>query len=698
MRDNAPLLTIRLHFFRIQAWVGIVTVLIVWQGFTSADYLDKRREKTDDFKQTAKNIGAIYAAMSVDEGADIAQFLTGFSSEPGLLSVCVYNLDGKQAGFWQRNGNQLPCPALLMTSGAESTLLSLTLTEPIMQGNSYLGMIYLRGEFSSLKQRMIDSAFVLGSLLLVTLVASFSAAHLGARAIARPLQALHAQIECLKENDVAFCPLAPHFLTKEIQELASAIAELRTHLASTRVSKSHLANVRGWHLTLLSGLIAGLKQRIGSDSPLAEYLANYALFLQADRGELPPPPCVFSLASVLDLSVRSARRTHAPDGQVALTTSVQSGIPKQWLGQPETVEALLRHLLLIGLKRTQRGFVNLRIELVPAAIDVTSPSLHILYEDSGSLIQQWQLHYWLAATRDDAPPVSLPHDISWLLLARLVKRLGGTISGQSGRDNGIALEILFPVTIPLAQELPASTQPFLPYAHSHPPLVLVAESDKEHRTLLATLLKEAGCDFILVNTHAQLIELAPQLPVAAILLQPDAISTIEHSVRRLCQLMDSGLLAKTPLWIAVEAISGESINYWKELGAEELLLTPIQTTAIKHACAKLAPPDACFYQAVDERVRQDLSEDILAAMPAMNRMLGEQIAQVEPLIDAFAKGDAPPLVVHQAHAVKSASLALGYYRLAALMDQIEHASSTRMFSSFPANWTMIARILRQAGF
>lgn len=101
-----------------------------------------------------------------------------------------------------------------------------------------------------------------------------------------------------------------------------------------------------------------------------------------------------------------------------------------------------------------------------------------------------------------------------------------------------------------------------------------------------------------------------------------------------------------------------------------------------------------FSMAVYDRV----PNKILARLSELNIEIAEQIDRLEKMLDAMAQAEAQPLIIEQAHAVKSAALSLGYFRLAALMAQIEHAVKEKQFRNSPMHWATIADCLRGSGF
>lgn len=687
---------LRVRFFRVHLFVAIAAVLIVFAGFYAVDYTYIRGLAIDDYTHSADSIATLYT-QSEHRSRTFEREVEAFNTLPGLSLLCIYERDGAIVARWEQA--DMICPSLLVHTGIATRHAVLRLAHPIEIDGQYAGMVYMQGTLLPLALLQQRAGWLLLSALIIAAAACWFSGYFSARCITRPLLAIRRQIECFKEHDINFCPLPPHTPTRETAELAASIADLRRHLDNTMVPKETIIHLRGWHWEVLSGLLTGLRYRIPADSPLLEDLSDYALLLQTERGDILPTPTPFRLLDTLASSLTSARRTYPPDARVNLTASAHPALPPQWMGHGEVMEALMRHLLLIGLKRTRKGFVCLRLESQQHALFAHNQLLHIRYEDSGPPIQQGQLHQRLSPGKDTAPPADLMHDISWLLVARLVKRLGGSITGNSGPVRGIMLELSLPMAVhaapaaPIAPGNAAFTSP-----HLHPPLILVVERDKEIRKTIARFFAQMQCDVFMVDTHAQAVEIAPILPFSAIMLNALLAHVGEDVTRRLRHLMEDGMMPTIPLWVMLAKSSFIEFDYWRRCGASELLLQPLQPDILRRLCANLATLDTSFYEQHDLDLRRDLPLAAHDAMPHMNRLLAEQIAQAQLSLEGCSEGAIDNETVHQIHAVKSAALTLGYFRLAGLMGQIEHARASQIFATYPDNWRIVMDVLKSSNF
>jgi len=512
-----------------------------------------------------------------------------------------------------------------------------------------------------------------------------------ARAVTRPLAAIRTQVKCFTSNDISECPLQAGGGMAETEALSDDIMALRHYMNEVMVRREDVLNLKRWHWEILSGLLKQLQHRLSGDSPLLESMNDYAVLLQTERGDVLPRARSFDLAHTLHASLAGARKLIKPAAQVNVTASLQADLPRLWTGQPELLEALFRHLLVIGLKRTRAGFVCLRVH----APTSSSERLYVTFEDSGPAIPTWQLRQWLAPAKEETPPVSMDEEISWLLVARLFRRLGGDISGTSFEGGGLSLEGSLTMTAEESPPVHKSASLIPMTVHDAQPAVLLVEGESRRR--LAPQFEAARYRVLTAASHAQMVEWSGVLPISALILNFAFADDGQDALRKLTHMREEGVLGDIPFWAIADVDSLNSLNDRLRQAIAEPLMLPLKPELLRRLSAELKTDPRRFYWAHDVQLRQEFSEAVKKSLPQMDALLGLQIAELLPLIDALARGERAGDLLHGAHAVKSAALNLGYFRLAGLMGQIEHASKRR--DALPAhNWALIAGILRESGF
>ena len=206
------------------------------------------------------------------------------------------------------------------------------------------------------------------------------------------------------------------------------------------------------------------------------------------------------------------------------------------------------------------------------------------------------------------------------------------------------------------------------------------------------LFEPLGCHLFMVDDHAQAMVWAPVLPFSALVLNgslPDARSMV---VKRLQNLAEENLMPHVPIWVMVSTQTADAEKQWRDAGVSTLLMQPLKRALLELLCTELPLPDGNFYSAYDAHLQGDFPASILPRLPELNMEIGRQLRQLHRMLLTLPSLQTEQLI-QQAHAVKSASLSLGYFRLAALMAEIEHALANNAFEDRPQHWKFIADVL-----
>ncbi|MES2984717.1 MAG: hypothetical protein V4735_05985 [Pseudomonadota bacterium] len=697
---SRPLLTIRQRLFRIHLVIALVAVLFVSAGIAIADWSITRRALIHDFENSlaaAARGSATY--LQLKDMKSLAIHLSDFYALPGLNTLCVYDAQNRQVSAWQAEGASTQCPSFIMHEGLEIQWLQVATAMRLMRGDTYVGVLYADSELVLFRRILVRNVGVLLSLLLVAYLACRASSIAGGRAITLSLKALQEQVECLTNNDFSVCTVVPPMTTVETAGLAASITAFRTHLAIDTLPRAELKQTRNWYCQIVSGLLMTLRQRLDAQSPLIDTVEHYELLLQMEWGNALPSPVVFDIARLLKASVAAARAEMPRNDQVHVSVSLQSSIQHEWLGHPDIIRSLLKHLLLIALRRTRVGAVCLRLEVDAEPGFAQQHMLRLKLEDSGPPLQRWQLRQWLDQVKDDVPTINLNQDFSWVLTGRLFHYVGGGATAQTEPAGGLTLMGWVPLLKPHDAVAPvASKARAVTTHHTLPPLVMAVEEQAEKRRETRAHLEQAGCRVFMLETHAQALEWAPALPFSAILLNGFLADTRTIVARRLRTLADEGLMPSIPLWAMVAQASVPEQTAWQEAGVSALVSVPMQQDRLQALCRQLHAPTPGFYQVYDAHLHGDFPSSVIMRLSELNREMASQVAQVETIMARMARGEMPVGASEDIHAVKSASLTLGYFRLSALMTEIERAITVDGFAQEPKHWEIIAQSLQLAGF
>jgi signal transduction histidine kinase/CheY-like chemotaxis protein len=183
----------RLPLSRLRDWLtslvatpitaGIIACLLLGAGAAFAFQIDRisRDEKLQQTTVQAQVLASgIAAPLAFDDSATLQEYLGALHADPQILAVAAYDAQG---GFV---GGYAVAPAKLPRNGqiGEPVISAreLTVTVPVVQGDTQLGSVYLRVGLDSWSRRAtryvgIAAIVMMAALLIVVLGASYASLH-----------------------------------------------------------------------------------------------------------------------------------------------------------------------------------------------------------------------------------------------------------------------------------------------------------------------------------------------------------------------------------------------------------------------------------------------------------------------------------------------------------------------------------------
>jgi|GEM_PF-5235540 len=672
------------RFFRILIKTGMVASCVVIVIAAIADYHTTRNHLIDDFREMTNHAVNAYGFLYTHKKTELLEsYLLELTKTSNVSAICAYNAQNHSITNWHEADNP-PCPAILDRAGIKTDTMRITMATKVEVAGNYIGMIYTQGKLFSLSQFLLHLVVISATLLLIAVATCKFASLRCAAFVNRSLLEIYEYTGQLKANNAISCPVLQ---VKEIKELAKTITDLHQDMKAKRITFAHFDDTRNWHLDLISTLVTLIASHTRQGSPLLDYANDYELLVQIERGSRNKMITTFNLEEVLARAIANVKKEFTFHRQINFTASLQAGIPMLWKGDDEMLETLLRHLLLISLRRTSSGFVFLRLESSHPKQWMQAPSLSIKLEDSGSAVQPWQLKQWLDTGFETPIPLNNIQEISWILVTRLAHAMGGSGLAESPASGGLTYTALLPFAFPDTYLPPsAAMEPETPHQDVFPlKILLMVATQSPHQQALNELLESKGYRIFKVSSNAKALEIAPVLPFSALILEMEANAALEYA-DRLSYQMQEGTLATLPIWVkGTAAHTSNSISAY--------LPRPYHPEAIYQLCNTLKPCSQGFYHSVNAQIRLEMPPASLLSLPSLNAMLANQINELLPTLEMLSHADYPSQATHQIHAVKSAALTLGYFRLAALMGEMEYAILHRSFNSYPENWGIIGEIL-----
>lgn len=690
-RHKTELPTLQFRFFRALVLTGILTTFATMMGIGVIDVYTVRRNAVDNLSYYSEAMARV-SAYNIDNSHELNHHLRDFSGLPGLQKSCIYDAEGYLLADWFRHTNA-KCPSLISQADEiEGGFFSMEIARKIMSSNNeYLGIIYLESQLSDLTSILTRTAIMAFILILLTIALCMYISHGIADRISQCLRDLEEHIKYLQSDTKQATSISDPDATEETARLYRAVIRLRGQLVATLTPHEEVRARICWQESRLSGLLTLLRSRLPENSPLLPCIADHALILQLSSGHV-TEDITFDIHEVADRALFTAKKIQPHGSELQLILSLKSDTPRKWHGAPFMIESLLRHLLLISLKNTRCGYARLHVEYGGIS-SAGEKCVQFKLEDTGSEIHPLQIERWLKEAREARCTVLESLDISWVVVAQVVYSLKGHITVTSATGKGLCLQGW--VHLAPAEEVEASRKLYpANLCEITRPLILIVEDDRVNRHAQELLFKRLGCDVFAVADGASALEWAPLLPFSLILLDqmlPDTAGTVV--ARKLYEKMQDGLMHEIPI-VALSAADTPLLREeWANMPVTRLLSKPLHKEEALQLRREINTTAPSFFDYADQEILQNLPAKIKLRWPEMRGQMLEQLLlfcnQLEQ--EAFPLSD----ILHSAHAVKSAALTLGFARLAACMESIEHHTKADGVLFFEENLGVVLKCLRQ---
>lgn len=152
------------------------------------------------------------------------------------------------------------------------------------------------------------------------------------------------------------------------------------------------------------------------------------------------------------------------------------------------------------------------------------------------------------------------------------------------------------------------------------------------------------------------------------------------------RMMRDGLLRNVPIIAITANNSADEEVAWHNVGVSRILLKPISANDIAGLFSYIKKSEPFFYEARDSTLDVDLLGSSYGRLPELRKELGKQVMELCHLLER--KGNFER-AAEQAHAVKSASLSLGYYRLSGLAAAMENSIKYENTTQYTPNFEII---------
>ncbi|KID00728.1 two-component sensor histidine kinase BarA [Hafnia alvei] len=346
----------------------------------------------------------------------------------------------------------------------------------------------------------------------------------GINSMAMSLTAYHEEMQ--QNIDQATSDLRETLEQMEIQNVELDLAKKRAQEAA-RIKSEFLANMSHELRTPLNGVIGFTRQVLKTplNATQSDYLqtiersANNLLtiindvldFSKLEAGKLVLEHIPFLLRETIDeVTVLLAPSAH--EKGIELTLNIRNDVPEHVIGDPMRIQQVLTNLLGNAIKFTEKGNIDIRIELrssTPHQVE-----LEVLVHDTGIGISERQQSQLFQAFRQADASISRRHGgtgLGLVITQKLVNEMGGDISFHSQPNKGSTF--WFHIQLELNHNAPASHFPMqrlagqkLLYVESNPvaaqctlDLLQATPLEVSYSPLLAQVIPDSHYDILLVG-------------------------------------------------------------------------------------------------------------------------------------------------------------------------------------------------------
>ncbi|MCK5825674.1 MAG: response regulator [Desulfuromusa sp.] len=339
-------------------------------------------------------------------------------------------------------------------------------------------------------------------------------------------------------------------------------------------------------------------------------------FSKIEAGELVIESSQFDLhQTVADLA--GLHRQGASREKIDFRYGLSPEIPKFLIGDQLRLIQVLGNLLSNAFKFTEKGFVDLRVEML--SLDTEQAHLKFSVADSGIGISDEKRTYLFEPFRQGDADITRRYGGTGLGLAissRLVDSMGGTLSLEDECSSGSMFS--FKLQFPLA-DISSSKKIQVPHfgaqaCWNRNPVILLADDQDINREVNAALLSELGCEVILAENGEQALECLGKSSVDLVLMDCEmpVVDGYEATRRIRHQEISAQKESRIPIIALTAHVTLEDRNKCLAVGMDDYLGKPFRRNDLISKLHHWLPALSTGFQNLPLTVEKDGSDKLAA--------------------------------------------------------------------------------------
>jgi signal transduction histidine kinase/ActR/RegA family two-component response regulator len=228
MLKNIP---IRRKLMAIIMLTSSVTLLLTCAAFFIYEFISFRQAEVRQLSTQADIIAAnSTAALAFDNQNDAVETLSALKAERHIVAAGLYDKKGALFAKYPADLTADALPPSLQPDGYRFQGASLVGFAPIVQGkNDRLGTLYLRSDGGAITERFRLYGFIVGLVIVLSLLVAYVISSLLERHISRPILSLAGMAKSISDNG-DYSVRAPKMGEDEVGVLADSINQMLTRI------------------------------------------------------------------------------------------------------------------------------------------------------------------------------------------------------------------------------------------------------------------------------------------------------------------------------------------------------------------------------------------------------------------------------------------------------------------------------------